>query len=137
MAAGGGERQVGVGAHRVDRAVAGRDPGQAGLQLAHLHLVAPVGALEVVAVLIEEAHLAAGVADLRDRRRRATSRRSASGRQLLLASEKASISPLRRSAAAFCAATLPPRGSSSTRSAPAERARSTVASLEPSEATIS
>ena len=52
----------------------------------------------------------------------------ASGAQALLASEKARISPPARSAAAFCAASLPPRGSSRTRSAPAARARSAVAS---------
>ena len=63
MAAAGGERQVGVAADRVDRAVAGGDAGQRGLHLPHRHLVAPVGALEVVAGGVEEADLAADVAD--------------------------------------------------------------------------
>src|SRR5258705_404939 len=45
------------------------------------------------------------------------------------------MSPLARSTAASCARILPPRGRSSTRSAPA--ARATVSSAEPSEATIS
>ena len=63
MAAGGGERQVGLAADRVDGAVAGGDPAQCRLHLPHRHLVAPVGALEVVAALVDEADLAADVAD--------------------------------------------------------------------------
>ena len=59
----GGERQVGGAADRVDGAVAGGDPGQRGLHLPHRHLVAPVGALEVVAAGVDEADLAADVAD--------------------------------------------------------------------------
>ncbi len=65
VAAGGGERDVGVAADRVDGAVAGGDAGQRRLHLPHRHLVAPVGALEVAAAGVEEADLAADVADPR------------------------------------------------------------------------
>ena len=57
------QRQVGVAADRVDRAVAGGDSGQRGLHLANRHLVAPVGPLEVVAAGVGEADLAADIAD--------------------------------------------------------------------------
>ena len=55
----------------------------------------------------------------RDPRTRSSSLASASGSQIAFASEKASSSPLARSAAAFCAGTLPARASSRTRSRPA------------------
>ena len=54
---------VRLGAHGVDRAVAGRHGGQRGLAAAHPHLVAPVDALLVRAALVDERHAAAGVAD--------------------------------------------------------------------------
>ena len=63
MAAGGRQRDVGVAPDRVDRAVAGGDAGQRRLHLPHRHLVAPVGALEVVALPVREADLAADIAD--------------------------------------------------------------------------
>ena len=57
-------RDVGVAADRVDAAVAGGHPGERRLHLPHRHLVAPVGALEVAALGVGEADLAADVADL-------------------------------------------------------------------------
>ena len=65
MAPGRGQRQVGAAADRVDGAVAGGDPAQGRLHPPHRHLVAPVGALEVVAAGVDEADLAADVADAR------------------------------------------------------------------------
>ena len=100
------------------------------------HLVAPVEALLVGrAVGGGEAHLPADVADARRPRRapRGAAARPAPSREL--ASAKASTSALDADATAFSAATLPPRSSSITRSAPASRARSAVASVQPSQAT--
>ena len=57
------DAQVGLGAHRVDGAVARGDRRQLGLARADGHLVAPVQALLVGAAVVDEAHLAAGVAD--------------------------------------------------------------------------
>ena len=65
VAARGGQGDVGVAADGVDRPVAGGDSGQPGLQLPQRHLVAPVGPLEVAAARVEEANLAADVADRR------------------------------------------------------------------------
>ena len=45
-------------------AIAGGDPAESRLELAHPHLVAPVGTLLVVAGGVEEADLSAGVADV-------------------------------------------------------------------------
>ena len=129
-----GKREVGrcrgrrgmwcIAPQRVDRAVARGDAAEARLERAHRHLVAPVGALLVGARRRRrEAHLAADVAH-RASANGATSRRSASGAQRLLASENATISPRARSTAASCARALPARGRSSTRSAPAPRASS-------------
>ncbi len=63
------DHDVGVAAGRVDRAVAGRDRGQARLVGAHGQLVAPVDALLVDRVGpcggLHEAHLSAGVPDAR------------------------------------------------------------------------
>ena len=57
------ELEVGLAADRVDRPVARGHPGEAGLEPAHGHLVAPVEALLVSALAAEEADLAADVAD--------------------------------------------------------------------------
>ncbi len=119
---------VGLGADRVDRAVARRHRRERRLLRAQPQLVAPVDALLVGAAVGDEAHLAARVADLRvgERARRAARARPAPS------SRWRPRTPAARRAAARTAAswarTLPPRGSSSTWSAPAARARSAVRS---------
>ena len=120
-----------------------RSPTPAPTRCARSHmLVAPVQALLVGAGVVDEADLAARVADLRVGERARRDARARRGSQIALASEKASSSPLagrapRRPARGI----LPPRGSSSTRSAPAARARCAVTSAPgsppPSTATIS
>ncbi len=132
---------VGGAAGGVDGAVAGGDRGEARLERAQGELVAPVDTLLVGGIGARRLPARSGPGRRRSRRadlrRRGPAPRSAPGSQAELASEKATISPAASATAASCARILPPRGSSSTRSAPAARARSAVASLQPSQATIS
>ena len=127
--------QVGVAPGGVDRAVAAGDRAQARLERAHGQLVAPVEALLVGAACPSSATRRWRTRPARSgpgrrrsrragRRTRAPAPAAASGSHSALASEKATISPRARCTAASCARILPPRGSSSTRSAPASpRAR--------------
>src|SRR5207247_932385 len=62
LAASGLEGDVGLPAQRVDRAVSRGDAGQARLEPAHGHLIAPVEALLVVSALALQPTLAADVA---------------------------------------------------------------------------
>ena len=67
MAHAGVDDDVRLAARGVEGAVAGGHVADSRLELADRHLVAPVEALLVVAVLGREAHLAAQVAELRVR----------------------------------------------------------------------
>ena len=136
MAAGGGERQVGLAADRVDRAVAGGDPGERRLHLPHRHLVAPVGALQVVAARVGEAHLAADVADsgVGERLDKAAQRVRRPDAVGIREGEQLAVGAL---GGGVEGGDLAAARQLEHRSAPAARARSTVASVEPSEATIS
>ena len=125
--------------HRVDRAVAARDRAEPRLRLALRHLVAPVDALPVRAVGRLEHELAADVRDVRVGEVAPRAARSASGAQVAFASEKATISPSVSRTARSCAATLPPRGLTISRTR-GRRTRSTsscVRSVEASEVTTS
>ena len=86
---------IGVAAHRVDRAVSGRDAAELRLELAHRHLVAPVGALLVRAVAVRRS--APGRRRSRPWGRRTARRACAArpGAQNAFASENASTSPSR------------------------------------------
>ena len=132
---------VGVAAGRVDRAVAGRDRGQARLHArarpARSASRRPPG-WPPSARRSRPARSGPGRRRSRraGRRTRRRAPRAASGSHSALASENATISPRARCTAASWARILPPRGSSSTTSAPASRARAAVASVQPSQATI-
>ena len=130
------DHQVGLAPGRVDRAVAAGDRAQPRLERAQRHLVAPVQALLVRPV----AHRRAAPRRTRSRRAgRRTAPPAAGARPAPTSRSRPRTRRSRRlarSTAASWARTLPPRGSSSTRSAPAARARAAVSSGEPSQATI-
>ena len=84
---------VRLAAHGVDRAVARGDRGERGLVRAQPHLVAPVDALLVRALLVDERAPGRRRSRPPGRRTAAASARSAPGSQAALASVKASSSP--------------------------------------------
>ena len=112
---------------RVDRAVAGGHRRQRRFAAAQPHLVAPVEALLVGAGLVDETHLAAGVAD------RGVGERGDQRAQRARLPDRVGVREGQQLAArgrhgGVLRAHLAARGSSSTTSAPAARARSAVAS---------
>ena len=120
VAAGRGQRDVVGAADRVDAAVAGGDPAEARLELAHAHLEAPVGALLVVALGVEEDE--PGRRRSRPRRSSKAATRRAQGVGLparVRVAEGDDLPATRARPRRSAAAILPPRGRSRTRSAPA------------------
>ena len=129
------ELDVRLAAHRIDRSVPGGDPRQPRLPGAHGHLVAPVEALLVAPLSALEAHLPTRVADPPVGEAADEAAQRIRAPVAVGVREGQDRARRARCTAWLRAATLPPRGSSRTRSAPAARASSAVRSLEPSDAT--
>ena len=115
--------EVGLAAGGVDGAVAAGDRAHPRLERAQRHLIAPVQALLVGPALVDAADLAAHVADRGSANGATSARERARAPSSRWRPRRRRSRPRARSTAASWARILPPRGSSSTRSAPAARAR--------------